>query len=101
MIVGIQGKIEHKELTNLHVNVNGIIYQVWVSLNCSSAITKEDVKLFTTYIVKEDSQSLYGFVDINELESYVYDKVIELTNSKQHPTSKRYSAESYMFYQLQ
>ena len=42
-----------------------------------------------------------GFVDINELDSYVYDKVIELTGSKQHPTSKRYSAESYMFYQLQ
>jgi len=42
-----------------------------------------------------------GFIDINELDSYVYDKVIELTDSKQHPTSKRYSAESYMFYQVQ
>lgn len=41
-----------------------------------------------------------GYVDINELDSYVYDKVIELTHSRQHPTSKRYSAESYMFYQV-
>lgn len=41
-----------------------------------------------------------GFVDINELDGYVYDKVVELTDSKQHPTSKRYSAESYMFYQV-
>jgi hypothetical protein len=42
-----------------------------------------------------------GYVDINELDSFVYNKVIELTGSKQHPTSKRYSAESYLFYQVQ
>ena len=40
-----------------------------------------------------------GFIDINELDGYVYDKVVSLTRSKQHPTSKRYSAESYVFYQ--
>ncbi len=40
-----------------------------------------------------------GFVDINELDSYVYDKVVELTESKQHPTKKSLSAESYKFYQ--
>jgi SH3-like domain-containing protein len=40
-----------------------------------------------------------GFVDINELDSYVYDKVVELTGSKQHPTKKSLSAESYKFYQ--
>ena len=42
-----------------------------------------------------------GFVDINELDSYVYARVIELTDSKQHPTSKSYAAESYMFYQVE
>ena len=76
MIVGIEGKVEHKEPTHLHINVNGIIYQVFVSLNCSSSLTTTEVKLFTTYIVKEDSQSLYGFVDINEKK--LFDTVIKI-----------------------
>ncbi len=76
MIVGIEGKVERKEPTHLHINVNGIIYQVWVSLNCSGAINTNDVKLFITYIVKEDSQSLYGFIDINEKK--LFDTVIKI-----------------------
>ncbi len=76
MIVGIEGKLENKEPTHLHINVNGIIYQVWVSLNCSGAISMTNVKLFTTYIVKEESQSLYGFVDINEKK--LFDTVIKI-----------------------
>ncbi len=76
MIVGIEGKIEYKEPTQLHINTNGIIYQVFVSINCSGAITTDNVKLFTTYIVKEDSQSLYGFININEKK--LFDTVIKI-----------------------
>jgi Holliday junction DNA helicase RuvA len=76
MIVGIQGIIKKKEPTFLHINTNGIIYQVSVSLNCSSAINTDDVKLFTTYIVKEESQSLYGFIDNNEKK--LFDTVIKI-----------------------
>jgi len=42
-----------------------------------------------------------GFIDVNELDSYVYEKVLDLTGDNQHPTTKRYSAESYKFYQVQ
>jgi Holliday junction DNA helicase RuvA len=76
MIVGIIGNIVHKEPTQLHIDVNGIVYQVFVSLNCSGAIKTDKVNLFTTYIVKEDSQSLYGFVDINEKK--LFDTVIKI-----------------------
>jgi Holliday junction DNA helicase RuvA len=76
MIVGIEGNIDKKEPTLLHVNVNGLIYEVFVSLNCSSQITKNNVKLFTTHIIKEDSQSLYGFVDNNEKK--LFDTVIKI-----------------------
>ncbi len=76
MIVGICGSIIQKEPTYLHIDVNGIIYEVFVSLNCSSAIHTKDVKLFITYIVKEDSQSLYGFVDNNEKK--LFDTVIKI-----------------------
>ncbi len=76
MIVGIEGKIVIKEPTYLNINVNGIIYKVYVSLNCSSAINTENVFLNTTYIVKEDSQSLYGF--INKDEKKLFDTVIKI-----------------------
>jgi len=77
MIVGIVGKVEHKEPTQIDINTNGLIYRVFVSLNCSGNIKQDDnIKLFTTYIVKEDSQSLYGFLDINEKK--LFDTVIKI-----------------------
>lgn len=76
MIVGIEGKIEKKEPTFVHVNVNGLVYEVHVSVNCSGSITDANVKLFTTHIIREDSQSLYGFKDINEKK--LFDTVIKI-----------------------
>lgn len=70
MIVGIVGKVERKEPTFVHLNVNGLIYEVFVSINCSSAIVEKEVKLLTTHIIKEDSSNLYGFLDQNE-KSYL------------------------------
>lgn len=45
MIVGLIGKIIKKEPTLLNKNVNGIIYEVFVLVNCSSKIISDDVKL--------------------------------------------------------
>lgn len=76
MIVGIEGTIERKEPTFLNINVNGLIYEVFVSINCSSKITENKVKLHTTYIIREDSQTLYGFLDPNEKK--LFDTVIKI-----------------------
>ena len=76
MIVGIEGKIEKKEPTFIHLNVSGLIYEVHMSINCSSKIDKKDVKLFTTQIIREDHQSLYGFIDYNEKK--LFDTVIKV-----------------------
>jgi len=76
MIVGIEGKIERKEPTLLHINVNGLIYEVNVSVNCSSKIEKNNEKLYTTHIIREDSQTLYGFLDPNEKK--LFDTVIKI-----------------------
>jgi holliday junction DNA helicase RuvA len=76
LIVGIEGKMERKEPTFLHINVNGIIYEVFVSLNCSGTIKDEIVKLYITHIIREDNQSLYGFTDINEKK--LFDRVIKI-----------------------
>lgn len=76
MIVGLIGKIIKKEPTLLNINVNGIIYQVFVSINCSSKIINDEVQLEITQIIREDSQTLYGFLDPNEKK--LFDTVIKI-----------------------
>ena len=76
MIVGLIGKITKKEPTLLNINVNGIIYEIFVSFNCSSKIISDEVKLEITHIIREDSQSLYGFLDVNEKK--LFDTVIKI-----------------------
>lgn len=61
MIVGLNGKVEHKEPTLVHIDVNGVIYEVFISLHTYADITSESVKLLTHMIVREDAQLLFGF----------------------------------------
>ncbi|WP_456457164.1 Holliday junction branch migration protein RuvA [Nitratifractor sp.] len=70
MLVGIEGKIEAKEPTYLHLNVGGLIYEVNVSVNSSNAIEGKEVRLFVTQILREDADLLYGFVDRNEKKMF-------------------------------
>jgi Holliday junction DNA helicase RuvA len=71
MIVGIEGKVEAREPTWLHINVGGLIYEVNVSLNASNAVAgKEQVKLYVTQIIREDANLLFGFADRNEKKMF-------------------------------
>ena len=66
MIVGIEGKIVYKEPTLLHIFINGLTYEVNVSLNTSSAIKEDVAKLFVTQIIREDANLLFGFLTKDE-----------------------------------
>ena len=66
MIVGLQGSIEYKEPSFIHINVSGVVYEVFISLQTFSALSRESVKLFTTHIIREDAQILFGFLDQSE-----------------------------------
>ena len=70
MIVGLKGIIEYREPTFVHINVSGIIYEVFVSLQTFSALPKSDVSLFTTHIIREDAQLLFGFMDMSEKKMF-------------------------------
>ena len=70
MIVGVHGKIIYKEPSVVHVNVGGIVYEVFISLHTFSALPKEDVSLFTTHIIREDAQLLFGFIDMAEKKMF-------------------------------
>jgi Holliday junction DNA helicase RuvA len=70
VIVGIEGKVEHKEPTLVHVNTGGLIYAVHLSIHASNAITDSHVRLRTTQIIRDDAHRLYGFVDPNEQKMF-------------------------------
>jgi len=70
MIVGLNGKIVYKEPTFVHIEVNGIVYEVFISLQTFSTLGKEEVSLFTTQIIREDASLLFGFMDMNEKKMF-------------------------------
>jgi Holliday junction DNA helicase RuvA len=71
MIAHIQGKLVEKTPTEVVIDCNGVGYHVNISLHTYSLLPKADfVKLFTHLIIKEDSHSLYGFVEKSEKEIF-------------------------------
>ncbi len=76
MIVGIEGRVEKKEPTIVHINVNGLIYEVHISINTSNAISGDSTKLYTTHIIREDAQLLFGFAQLNEKK--MFDTLIKI-----------------------
>ena len=73
MIEFISGKIWKKIPGEIVVNVNGIGYKVYISLNTYDQLPKldEDILLDTYYNVSENSHDLYGFSDILEKDLFV------------------------------
>ncbi len=76
MIVGVDGTIEHKEPSLVHINVNGLIYEVFISLQTYGALGAEQVKLFTSHIIREDAQLLYGFYERSE--KVLFERLIKI-----------------------
>ncbi len=70
MIVGLNGKIIYKEPAFVHVEVSGIVYEVFISLQSFSGLNSDSVKFFTTQIVREDAQLLFGFLDMSEKKMF-------------------------------
>ena len=77
MIVGIEGAIERKEPTLLHVNVHGLIYEVFISLQTYGAIGSDRVKLHTSHIIREDAQLLFGFYEAGE--KALFERLIKIS----------------------
>jgi len=70
MIVGLNGQIVHKEPSFVHVDVKGIVYEVFISLQTFSALGKTDISLFTSQIIREDASLLFGFLDMSEKKMF-------------------------------
>jgi len=71
MITHIKGRLVEKNPTNVVIETNGIGYFVNISLHTFSKITNEEnLKLFTHLQIKEDSHTLFGFVEKSEREIF-------------------------------
>lgn len=70
MIVGLEGTLKYKEPTFVHIQVSGVVYEVFISLHTFSAIENDKVSLFTTQIIREDAQLLFGFLQMSEKKMF-------------------------------
>jgi Holliday junction DNA helicase RuvA len=72
MIAFLTGKFIKKTPSYVFVDVNGVGYEVQISLNTYSAIQdKETGSLQTHLIVREDAHILFGFADGAEKEMFL------------------------------
>ncbi len=71
MIAFVEGRIAEKYPTHVIINVNGLGYEVKISLNTYAEIKDaESTKLFTHFHVKEDAQTLFGFSQFSEKKRF-------------------------------
>jgi len=72
MIAYLTGKFTYKSPTVVYVEVNGVGYEVNISLNTYSHIQQlNEGKLFTYLQIKEDAHTLFGFFDAMEKEMFI------------------------------
>ena len=71
MIHFIEGQIEALDQNRVIINVNGIGYEIFISLYTFEKLRKKSTcRLLTYFLVKEDAQQLYGFYDDDEKEIF-------------------------------
>ena len=76
MIVGIEGIVEHKEPTRIHINTGGVIHELHTSIHTSNAIHERQVRLFVTQVIREDAHLLFGFKE--KQEQRMFDTVLKI-----------------------
>jgi len=71
MIAYLKGDFVHKSPAVVQVDVNGIGYEVQISLNTYSKIQHLQAGiLHTSLLIREDAHILYGFFDLAEKEMF-------------------------------
>lgn len=72
MFAYLQGKFTYKSPAQVHVDVNGVGYEVNISLHTFAAIQNLDAgKLYTHLQVKEDGHTLFGFFEKEEKDIFL------------------------------
>jgi Holliday junction DNA helicase RuvA len=73
MIAYLRGDFTHKTPASVVVDVNGVGYEVQISLNTYSKIQPlEKGLLYTSLLIREDAHILIGFFDMAEKDMFQY-----------------------------
>lgn len=73
MIAFVRGQFAVKTAARVVVDVNGVGYELQISLNTYSAISqKESGQLFTYLHITENAQTLFGFAELAEKEMFLH-----------------------------
>lgn len=72
MIAFIRGNFVYKTPTVVHVEANGVGYELLISLHTYSAIQEQDKGMLYTHLhIREDAHILYGFSEVAEKELFL------------------------------
>jgi Holliday junction DNA helicase RuvA len=72
MIAFLKGNFVRKTPAMVYIDVNGVGYEVHISLNTYSEIVNKDHGLLHTYFqVREDAHLLFGFFEESEKEMFI------------------------------
>ena len=72
MYAYLKGRFEYMSPALVHMDINGVGYELHISLHTYSQIQNlEEGKLFTYLQIKEDGHSLFGFYEKSEKEMFV------------------------------
>ncbi len=72
MIAFVKGSFVQKNPAAVIVDVNGVGYEVQISLNTYTSIQNLPQGMLHTYLhIREDAQVLYGFFDLREKELFI------------------------------
>lgn len=72
MIAFVRGKFIHRSPAQLYVDVNGVGYDLQISLNTFSSVQNlSEGQLFTYLHITENAHTLYGFFSLEEKELFL------------------------------
>ena len=79
MIVHVSGKLVYKEPTSAIIDVNGLGYKIYISLNSYNELPNinEKVNLLTHYNISEKGHDLFGFFD--SAEKKIFEMLISVS----------------------
>ena len=71
MISYLRGRVARLSASEVVIDVAGIGYKVFIGPNTANKLAQEqDVLVHTAQIIREDSTSLYGFLELEELDLF-------------------------------
>lgn len=83
MIVGLRGKILKKEPMFIEIDVCGVIYGVYMSLNGTTKLANtfdlerdSQVRIVCAEIIREDAHLLFGFCD--DVEKQTFERLLKI-----------------------